>query len=163
MRENQKGMSLIEIIVVIGIIGILAGVSVSLFGYIRSGNTKSAVKELDSAIDRLQINNMSKSTKEYLYVYQSGSKYYVKRLSENLDSFDSTKLDDSGEKIGDSGVKIYKDSSDGTLVTGNDFIRIGYAKSGIYDSATNVSAIVVDGSTTYTITLVASTGKHIVE
>lgn len=152
-----------ELVVVVSVVGILAGSAVSLAGYIRSGNTKSAVEELDSAIDRLQVNNMSKGSKEYLYVYQSGNDYYIKRLSEKLDAFDDAKLDGSGEKIAGGGISIYKDSVGGTLVAGDEFIRIGYARSGIYDATTNVNAIVLDGSAAYTITLVASTGKHVVE
>lgn len=168
MKRNQKGFSLIEIIIAIALVGILAGVSVSMINHVHYANTKKTVEAVDSALDKQQANTMSKVDKPYMYIYKLSDGYYMKELTEELTAFDSTKLDNNGTKISGNGTQIYFESESGTLLSGTKFIRICYKKSGIFNKdalgdgtkATNVDKIVVKGTGTYTITLVEATGKH---
>ncbi len=170
LRENQKGMSLVEIIIVIAMIGILAGTSISMLSYIMMGNTQKAAKTVSTAIEKQQANTMSKAGVPYLYIYKLSDGYYMKTIIdvEIADSNDTdfSQLDSSGTKLAGTNVTISKVDSAGTAgdVTETDFIRVVYKKSGVFDSSkTNVSQIIIDGSGTYKITLIEATGKHILE
>ena len=168
MKIDQKGMSLVEIILVIALVGILAGTSVSMIGYVHYANTKKTVEAVDAALDKQQVNAMSKAGKSYLYIYKLSDGYYMKQLTDELTTFDGTKLDTNGKKLSGNGTEIYLESESGTLVDGSSFVRICYKKTGIFDKevlvdgteCTNVEKIVVKGNGTYTITLVEETGKH---
>ncbi len=168
MKTNQKGMTLVEIILVIAVIGILAGTSVSMIGHVHYANTKKAAEAVGTALDKQQAVTMSKEGKPYLYIYKLGAGYYMKQLGECLTSFDGTKLDANGTKLSGNGTEIYLESETGTLLAGTNFIRIRYKKSGVFDKElasdgvenTNVEKIVIKGTGTYTITLVEETGKH---
>lgn len=172
LRDNQKGMSLVEIIIVIAMIGILAGTSISMLSYIMLGNTQKAAKTISTAIEKQQANTMSKAGVPYLYIYKLSDGYYMKTIMdvEIADSSDANfaMLDDSGTKLAGPNVTISKvDPSDATgtetVITETDFIRVVYKKSGVFDSKTNVSRIIIDGTGSYTITLIEATGKHILE
>lgn len=160
MRNNQKGMTLVEIIIVIALIGILAGSSVVLIGHIGYANTKKTVESIDVSLDKLQSTAMSKKEKQYLYIYKRDDGYYMKQLSEKLDVLDSTKLDGNGTKISGKDTEIHIDSPSGTIVESDTIIRIKYTRSGVFDTDTNVNGIVIEGKGSYTITLVKETGKH---
>lgn len=171
MKTNQRGMTLVEIILVIAVIGIMAGASVSMIGQVHYANTKKAAEAVGTALDKQQLLTMSKEGKPYLYIYKRSDGYYIKQLDECLTAFDAAKLDADGTKLSGNGTEIYLESETGTLLEGNGFIRIRYKKSGVFDkdtasdgtAYTNVEKIVVKGTGTYTITLVEETGKHPVE
>lgn len=162
VKWNHKGMTLVEIILVIAIIGIMAGTAVAMIGHIRYADTQKTVKAIDSALDKLQIQTMSKTGNHYLYIYHLSNGCYMKVLSDNLSSFDAAKLDSDGTKLANNSVSIYKDS--GTKVDGNDFIKIAYTKELTFDMTnTNVNAIVVNGGSSYTLHLFPETGRHKVD
>ena len=66
---GQNGITLVEIIIVIAIIGILASTSVMMIGHLHYANTQKVVRTLDSSLDALQARTMSKSGSSYLYRY----------------------------------------------------------------------------------------------
>lgn len=168
MKTNQKGMTLVEIILVIAVIGILAGASISMIGHIHYANTRKTAESICAALDKQQAMTMSKEGKPYLYVYKLTDGYYMKQLNECLTAFDSAKLNASGTKLSGNGTSIYLESEGGTLLAGTNYIRIRYKKSGVFDKElagdgvenTNVEKIVIKGTGMYTITLVEETGKH---
>lgn len=163
MESKSKGMTLVEIILVIAIIGILAGSAVLMIGHIRYADTQKTVKTIDSALDKLQIQTMSKTGNRYLYIYHLSNGNYMKVLTDNLASFDATKLDSNGTKLSNDSVSIYMDSLSGTKVDGSDFIKVAYTKELTFDTGnTNVNAILVNGGSTYKLQLYNETGKHMV-
>lgn len=168
-KLNNKGMSLVEIIIIIAIIGILAVASLSLAGNIRYANTQKAVENIGDKMDSLQVTTMSKSQKQYLYIYRVGGDYYAKTTTDCLSSFDNKVLDDKGTKLSNSALNISyvpHNGEDEVTVGPSNFIRICYKRSGGFSysaSGTTCDKIYVKGSRTYTITLAEETGKHFIE
>ena len=156
---NQKGVTLVEIILVIAIIGILASTSVMLIGHLRYADTEKAVKAVDSSLDKLQVQTMSKADTPYLYIYHLSDGCYMKIMNDDVTSFDSSKFDKKGVKLSNNRVDIYMESKSGTKVDGNNFIKVVYKKSAAFDTdtgKTNVTNIVIDGVGTYTCLLYTS-------
>ena len=103
---NQKGVTLVEIILVIAIIGILASTSVMLIGHLRYADTEKAVKAVDSSLDKLQVQTMSKADTPYLYIYHLSDGCYMKIMNDDVTSFDSSKFDKKGVKLSNNRVDI---------------------------------------------------------
>lgn len=174
MKKNNKGMSLVEIIIVIAIVGILAVASISLAGNIKYANTQKAVESIEDKLDNLQVTTMSKATKQYLYIYRVGGNYYAKVSSTATTDRSNALFDDKGTKLSNSAMTIYYDSHTGAgkvMVGSDNFIRICYNRAGAFyyqgsgstTLGTNCDKIYVNGSREYAITLVEETGKHYVE
>lgn len=151
VRKDMRGFSLIELIIVMAIMAIFAGVFAGAMGYINTGKTKKASAKLNSRLTYIQTETMTKKGETYLYIYQTsdgvhycilsseedsngdGSPDYPKgfRSRSELDSYLSA--NDIGSKLCDSTVKLSgKDSTGGglaplTLGTGN-MLKIGYSK-----------------------------------
>lgn len=166
---NQRGVTLIEIIIVIAMIGILTGGSVLFLGHLHYADTEKVVKTLDSALDELQVKNMSKADTYYMYVYDAGNGYYMKTMTDDLTSFDSSKLDTDGIKLANHTIEIYGIGNDAsgsriTLDGTTNYIKISYTKSASFqESETNVKQICIDGMPEYSISLVFDTGKHFID
>ena len=89
---GQNGITLVEIIIVIAIMGILASTSVMMIGHLHYANTQKVVKTLDSSLSALQVKTMSKTGDYYMYVYKLDNGYYMRILPDNLSSFDDIKI-----------------------------------------------------------------------
>jgi prepilin-type N-terminal cleavage/methylation domain-containing protein len=161
-RLNQKGMTLIEIVIVLGIVGILAGSSIVFIGHIRYANTKKAAEKIDSALDKLQVQTISKTGIPYLYIYQLDDGYYMKVLQEDLTAFDSAKLTDDAAKLCNQDTVISITTPTETIaVSGMDYAKVAYTKSALF--ATDITSIQIQGNVDFRIKLVKETGKHFVE
>lgn len=154
MWKNQKGFSLIEIIILIAMIGILAGSSVAIFGHIPYANTRKVAEEVDAALSRLRLETMSQSGEQRLYICKLDDGYYLKS--------DPT---DSGTRLCGNNVTI-NPSLKGTHFTIQDdkYVCVAYKKSGVFrEIDTNADCIEISGSGTYTIRLDLDTGRHYFE
>lgn len=164
IRKNNKGFSLVEMIVTIAIIAILAGVSFSLLGHLKHANTEKTVQTVSMVLGKLQARTMSKSTKAYLYIYKISGSYYCTVSTTNCTSFDASVMKADGNPLG-SGMNIYGVDSTGnkTLIENNGYIKVAYRRSGAFDTSnTNYAAINIAGNYSSTIKLIAETGKYIV-
>ena len=163
--RDHKGITLVEIIIVIAILGILASTVVGMLGHLHYADTQKVVKTLDSSLDALQVKTMSKTGQFYMYVYKSGGNYYVRTLQKDLDIFDSSVLNTDGTRLCNDTISIWKVSAaeEKTEVKDMTYIKIAYTKSALFDTTnTNTDKIYIDGVPDYTLTLVKDTGKHFV-
>ena len=164
--RNEAGVTLIEIIIVLAIIGILASVSVLLIGHLHYADTERVINNIDTSMNELQIKNISKAEQSYLYIYHLSDGYYMRILSDDLSGFDSSKLNGDGTKLSNNTIEIYGTDAGGSRVaikgTAN-YIKVSYTKSGSFDSSkTNVKEIAIEGTPQQTLTLVFDTGKHFI-
>lgn len=164
MRErklrNQNGITLVEIIIVIAIVGILASTAVMMIGHLHYADTQKVVKTLDSSLNELQVKTMSKTGDYYMYVYHLSDGYYVQILSENLLAFDASRLTTDGKKLSNNTISICQD---GVELPEDGYMKIAYTKQATFDTTnTNVQTIRIDGVPEYSIQLVYDTGKHFV-
>ncbi len=178
MKKDNKGFSLLEMIIVFGMSAILIGSAVSFTGYIRFANSKSCAEKLYSAIDKLQVTSMSKETKKIMCVWLKDGVYYYDVYSYAgevpspiTDVMDACQSGSSATKIGNSALSIkykYNGSSSFTTLSDGDGFYLAYASNGgfksLTDSIKTLDEIVienVDGDgMTYTIKLNEETGKH---
>ncbi len=163
--RDQNGITLVEIIIVIAMIGILASTSVMLIGHLHYADTQKVVQTLDSSLDALQVKTMSKTGKYYMYVYRIDNSYYMQILPDDISGFDASKLTKDGTRLCNSTITIYGRSGGASSeVTDQSYvIKVAYTKSALFDStSTNVDEIYIDGVPDYTLKLVADTGKHFV-
>lgn len=164
MRErklrNQNGITLVEIIIVIAIVGILASTAVMMIGHLHYADTQKVVKTLDSSLNELQVKTMSKNGDYYMYVYHLSDGYYVQILSENLSAFDASRLTTDGKKLSNNTISICQD---GVELPEDGYMKIAYTKQATFDTTnTNVQTIRIEGVPEYSIQLVYDTGKHFV-
>lgn len=60
--KNNKGFSLVELIIVIAILSVITGVSITAIGYMYTSDVKSSIHKLDSSIQKAQSYTVSKSS-----------------------------------------------------------------------------------------------------
>lgn len=80
MKLNNKGVSLIEVLVVIGIIAILSTVSVSALVYVNKGDIKKATKTLLSEITSARTYSMAKTGDWKFEVVHNGSSFVLNTI-----------------------------------------------------------------------------------
>lgn len=78
--KNNKGFSLVELIIVLAILAVVTGVSFVGFGYVYGKNVKSTIEKIDNSLLKIQSYTMSKSTGGrdiYMRLTKKSDGYYV--------------------------------------------------------------------------------------
>lgn len=178
--RNNKGVSLIELIIAIAILAVLAGSTVGAVRYIQYGNTKRCAYKINAKIDEVRFQDMSKVNKPSLYIYQYQGDYYMKIMGTEVAN-PAAALDGDGIKLANSQVRLYYRTSK-MVSTDADvliqdavapgipvYLKLEFTKdTGAVKPiapSSYVNEILVrddNGSLRYTITLVQITGKHFV-
>ena len=165
MKKHTKGFSMIELIIVVAIIGIFTGLASIGFGYIQSGNIRSAAQTLNSTLTQLKYDAMSKENKQYMYIYQAGNGYYFMCSDKDASSLSFTTS--NGQLLCNTNCTI---TVDGGTSIGTTPMKIAYKKgSGGFDTSksTITQDITIKSSdgtgSYYVVHLVTETGKHYVE
>lgn len=176
--KNNQGLTLIELIVVMIIMGVLVGTAVVSTKSIDRGNAKATVTRIDAFLDYIYVENMSRDKNYYLVIQKQGDAYITRIQSE----VGGTRTDILAEKLKlKEGVITFtsRDASGEHLYTVNDTstpqisLELSFAKaSGAFRSSDinndgiqeDIKRIVVTASgRSYTINLVTATGKHFIK
>lgn len=176
--KNHKGFSLVEMIVVVAIIGILAGASIALFGHLRVANVDKTVQVFSMALNKLQLDSMSKTAqnkKFCVYLFRSGDVYYICRAKQN-EPFNLTTMKANGTSLGGgitiSTQKTFLDGTEETAVELGDgaHIMISYLRDGSLNSSSvgggdslMTFRIIIEGQGGSEIIINRDTGKLIVQ
>lgn len=168
-RDDQKGFTIVELVIVTAVVTIMASLSLTMLGRIKYANTEKMVNYVYDALKKLQITAMSKSDPYYLHIYKEGDEYYY------ITSTSSTYLSSmgtNGTSLGGN-IKIFKVvGALGTEeeIVGNKRIAISYRKDGrIREKDASGSAledirkIVIKGSFDVEIRINHETGKCVAE
>ena len=169
-RDNQKGFTLVELVIVTAIVSIMASLSLTMLGRIKYANTEKTVNYVYDALKKLQITAMSKEEHSYLHIYKEGKNYYY--VTSSSPDYSSTSMGTNGTSLGGN-IKIYKVLAGETTereIDGTTRIVISYKKDGRLreknsndDPMEKIEKIVIKGSYTVEIEFNFKTGKCVAE
>lgn len=139
--QNNKGFSLVELIVVVAILATLAGIMAGSVGLVGRTKAKAAAQTVDAMLSRCKMENLSG---QECHVSINGSKVSILRA-------DGSVLD---EKNVDSSVTLSLTPSSST------FIGFDMKTGAVLGDCTSVSVLNANGQCVYEIQLVTLTGEH---
>lgn len=180
MRKDNKGYSLLEMIVVLAILAIFVVSAISGLGYIFGSAVRSCANDVKSAVGATRINTMGRY-ETVLNLYQGSDGIYKQEWYKEVNPTDGSETwySDSPYKIGKSYVTLSYTTKDGTVGTVDaGGIWIGFdrssgkerdvdlvhalppGKTGVADIFSKITA---DGAVTVDVTIVPATGKIYME
>ena len=161
MKTNNKGFTLIELIVVIVIIGIMAGLVGLSVSSVSSVNARRNASSVDSLISKCRTGSLSRAGDVHLTLSLDSNGdivgyYYENGLLVSTDKFSGHKVTVTyTTKLGASETLVSLEGHPLTL----SFDRATGAQKPQSDGS-YCTAIAFTNNQTYTITLVPSTGNH---
>lgn len=172
-KKNNKGFSLIELVVTIAIMCIVTGGTVGIYSLIASSAFKEAVNNITDSLAETRTDQISKSGDYYLKISLDSSNKCVSEIYSDVSpSPKLLKSEKNSKKIKE--ITAVLDDGSGTEVdlgTGN-YIYISYARNGSFKEAyldssgshSDIKGIKLEHSRySKTINLARNTGKFFVE
>ena len=168
-RGKREGFSLMEMIIIIGIIGILAGAVGLSIGLLKSTDTKSTAYDINSSLTKVKSKTMGGKGQPYMYLYRLGSSYVTNKEPKNYSPTTNAK------EIGDTDVSISFGSAKQSLNGVSDgFICFAFQKKDgaflVFDNGSMGKCICPEeiyvealGAPTYIVHMVQDTGHHYIE
>lgn len=164
MKINNKGFSLVELLIVMAILGIVGSGVFMGFNVIHNANVNNSAGIINSYLSAVRMNNMSKVQSQYLHIYRKGgyNYYYVD---------DKAKIDFNYKihKLGTSSTNISYVTTNSIRITDNHGISISFTRSGeckLYKSDGSLDTVDLNGITFYNATrnkairILPAIGKH---
>ena len=97
MKDN-RGFSLVEILVAIAVIGVLVGGGLISINLIARTNVEKGMRVVETTLGKLQTECLSKAKPTYMYIYQDNSdKDFYLKVSKTLHTSVSSIMGDSAE------------------------------------------------------------------
>lgn len=164
--EKRAGFSLVELLIVIGVIAILVGGVGLSIALLRSTDTKSAAYEINSSLTDLKSRTTGGEKQPYLYLYCLNNTYYLDMKNVEPDAYTPTT---EAKEIGDTRLKIaygagktaVQDAPDGFLC-----LALRKKDGAFLDEGKCVcpeKITIEDNKFSYVVHLVKDTGRHYVE
>lgn len=162
MRKDNKGFSLVELIIVIALVAVLGAVITFTVSLIFSGNAKTCANDLRTAINDCKVNCMSR-VDAYMEVTRGDDDcIYVQHFIKNAGDSSYTPYGDR-QKIGRNRVTVeFGDSKGGTLtsLSTTASITISFNRAnGAFKDTVPKYIHVAGGSKDYDLELITLTGK----
>ena len=155
-KMNNAGMSLVEIVVVVLIIGILASGAVIGFSFINSRDASNAAEGIMSSLERTKLDTLASKDAVQLELCKEGNHYYgilTRGTGEDIEEVDKIEIAGNGVSI-----KVINTDSTSTTIGGSNSAIFKYNKAnGAFDCSAETIEIV--GSDTVTVHLVNATGR----
>lgn len=171
MKKDNRGVTLIELLVVMIIMGILAGGAMYGIRSLNTGSAQSTTKRIESMLDYVRMEHMSKGSNYVLILREEDKEYYLLVQSDQgagRKTVLEEKLDLRGGEISFFYSNPGEVEETSVLLRSTDELEICYSKeSGAFLKNSKdqiIKAIRVEASSrSYTIRLVQETGKHYLE
>ncbi|MBE5935125.1 MAG: prepilin-type N-terminal cleavage/methylation domain-containing protein [Lachnospiraceae bacterium] len=138
MKNNNKGYSLVEIIIVIAILAVVTSGAGISFRLIYNTRVTTGARNIQSMCKAARLNNMTKQKLKYIHLFRRDGTYYV-YVDDQLTGATSN----MDEQIGsvDMGISYGPRSGGTTLLANNKVFTIYFDRSGkcyFYDAAGNM-------------------------
>ncbi len=124
--KNNKGYTLVELMVVIAIIGVVASMTMVGVKMSKSADVSYAANTINSYMASIRMNNMSKVTMQYLHIYKDKDSYYY-TIEENDKTIDFSNHEN---EIGNVDTAIFYQTSGESVIANNNGICITYNRAG---------------------------------
>lgn len=164
LRDNNKGMSLVELLIVIAIMSILGVGTITTIGIINNARVKSCAKSIHTSIGRVKTNTLAKegehSSSDGVSEYKN--KFELFRNDKNQIIIRETVNGYAEEKmVGVNSVSVrYSKDGGSESSLGTDAIACTFDRSSGVVSNYDFDTIVISGGKRkYTIRLLVKTGK----
>ena len=83
LGKDQHGLSLIEMVIAIAVIGIFAGFSINMMAHVRSANIEKAVQAFSDDMSKAQLRTRTREKFSYIYVTVNDGYFYGYVTDEN--------------------------------------------------------------------------------
>ncbi|MBR5596411.1 MAG: prepilin-type N-terminal cleavage/methylation domain-containing protein [Lachnospiraceae bacterium] len=156
LQDNQ-GMSIVELLVIIAIVAVLTGVAVNLFGYMNGKQARQCAYKLEAAISEIRMETMSKSNGEldnvYLKIVNENDKIYAVRMIKGTEAKDVI-----GEKV--TVIAIDTTGGESTISSGS-FVPIFFnrATGALLAESMYPKFRITQGNTNYVVEVEPTTGR----
>lgn len=158
MGRNQKGFTLVELIVVIAIMAVVATMGLLSFSVVTGQDVKSCAADIKSYIGQTKVHAMSRANATMTLSVKSDG-VYVNLSVEGHDV-----------QVGKSGIAVSYRTDDGGTVTLNatDTLVLSFDRSSgaflqLPDGKYCTAIVLNGGGRTITITLIPQTGKYYID
>ena len=167
MKGNNKGFSLVELLIVMAVLGIVSSAAFMGFNVIHNSNVNNSAGTVNSTLASIRMNNMSKVNMQYLQIYKVDGFYYY-RVDDKANIDFNYKLHKLGTSstgisyiIGSTGNSIRLTDNRGISIT---FNRSGECKLYNSDGSLNASDLLgisfFNATRNKTIRILPAIGKH---
>lgn len=161
--NNEKGFSLVELIVIIAIMVVLIGAASIGFGLVSTKSATQCARNIKISLEKNRLNTLGKKN-GYVGFYKGADGIY---MIEKFDYSESPQISlyDSSTKIGKSDVTVsYGPSSDSLTPLDGDGVIVEFKRSdGSLKSGSDIVFVVSKNSRTYTITVDSLTGRVVLK
>ena len=158
MKNDNRGMSIIEIVIILAMMAVLLGFMTNITGYLSGKQAKECAYKIDASLAGIRMDTMSKSTggkDVFLTIEKNNGQFYAIK---------NVKGTEKWEVIGGSQITVTAVDKDGneTEINDSDSVTFYFNREtgGLQkDTVWYEKIIITQGRVTYEVTIEAVTGK----